>query len=180
MRFTSENIGSATNSVGALADSNSIDESEICRSDACPCHRPPFVNSTIRRATQREPSGKLRRGTVFLVALCLTAAGCDSLEAAGALECTALYDHVVDVHMRDATGKKGKPDPGTTAQDPADEAIEALGGAIVNVVGRAALDALGEKDKFITRCRTTKKKFEVRACMKTGSVAKLKNDRCLQ
>mgnify|MGYP007046968842 CR=1 FL=1 len=180
MRFTRENVSSTTDSVAILVNPESIDASEHGQSDGYRAHEPPFRNAATKRVTQEDSCRKIRLSTVVLVASCLMTTACDSMEAAGALECTALYDHVVDVHMRDATGKKGKPDPGATAQDPADEAIEALGGAIVNVVGRAALDALGEKDKFITRCRTTKKKFEVRACMKTGSVAKLKNDRCLQ
>lgn len=118
------------------------------------------------------------RSAVAMLAL-VGVIGCDSLEPAGALECTALYDHVVDVHMRDATKNTKKPKKGSTAQDPGDEAIEALGGAIVNVIGRAALETLGEKDKFITRCRTTKKKLEVRSCLKTQRVAKLKSEGCL-
>lgn len=92
------------------------------------------------------------------------ACGCDEVQQATSVECTALFDHIVDVTVRENTQKPdGNDDPGA-----------ALAGAVAGALGRAALEGLGEKEKFLNRCQTTMRKFEVKACLKKDSSAELK------
>lgn len=100
--------------------------------------------------------------SILLSLLSLTA--CDQVQQASVVDCTALFDHLVDVAVKDnAKQAVGKDDP-----------TAALAGVIAGVVGRAALSGMGEKDKFLNRCQASMRKYEVQACLKKASSAELK------
>lgn len=102
--------------------------------------------------------------TRWLWATALLLGGCSDFEQATTVECTALFDHIVDVHVAENTEKK----------DAKEDGGEALLGAVAGALGRAALEGLGEKDKFINRCQTTMRKGEVKSCLSKRTSAELK------
>ncbi len=102
-----------------------------------------------------------------LLALSLTVlTGCDYIEPATEADCMALFDHIVDVGVQDiADEATGKP------QSPGEAAlVKTIGSAI----GRAALESVGEKDKFVRRCQATLRRYEVRDCLKKTTMDELK------
>lgn len=108
------------------------------------------------------------KSCVFLLLLPVLAAvsGCDYFQSATETDCTALFDHMVDVNVKDATG----------ATEGTDQAASEsrIGEAIAGALGRAALDALGEKEKFVNRCQATLRRYEVRSCLEKKTPAELK------
>lgn len=101
--------------------------------------------------------------SLFLLSL-LPLTACDQVQSASVVDCTALFDHLVDVAVKDnAKQAVGKDDP-----------TAALAGMIAGVVGRAALEGMGEKDKFLNRCQATMRKYEVQSCLKKTTSAELK------
>ena len=101
---------------------------------------------------------------MFAPFVVLIALGCDAIAPASTVDCTALFDHLVDVaakeNTKDAVGK--------------DDPAAALAGMVVGAIGRAALDGMGEKDKFLNRCQVSMRKYEVQACLKKSTSAELK------
>jgi hypothetical protein len=100
----------------------------------------------------------------FILLTLLSITACDQVQQATAVDCTALFDHLVDVAVKDnAKQAVGKDDPAA-----------ALAGIVAGVVGRAALNGMGEKDRFLNRCQASMRKYEVQACLKKTTSAELK------
>ena len=92
---------------------------------------------------------------LFLPILALLLAACSYFEPASRQECEVLYDHVVAV----STAESG---------------TQGLGRLVLEKVVRGGLALLGEKDKYLRKCQTTKTRLEVRMCLRKQTVAELK------
>ncbi len=108
----------------------------------------------------------LRFFGVFVVIGCATL-GCDRFQQAGPVECEALYNHVTDISLGERT-------KGIRLSDEDDSPADSLARAAVSSLGRALLDKLGEKDKYLAKCQTMQTKGDVRKCLSAHTLEELK------